>query len=105
MTQFMDLHIKGTAKDAHEKFPIRYDISEKGSSFFIGCRVEAEVTLDNGTTITKRMDIRAFAEVADQLAHIQDGDQIEVKASYDMQKSQKDGKYYPVATVTEVISA
>jgi hypothetical protein len=51
------------------------------------------------------MDIRAFGDMADQLAHVQDGDEISVEASYDMQKSNKDDKYYPVATVTEIISA
>jgi hypothetical protein len=104
MAHFINMTIKGIAKDAHEKFPIRYDVSESGSSFFVGCRVEAEVEI-NGNMITKRMDIRAFKEQADELAHIQDGDEVELLCSYDMQKSQKDGKYYPVATVLEVIKA
>lgn len=102
---FIDMNIKGIAKDAHEKFPIRYDVAETGNSFFVGCRVEAEAKLDSGAVITRRMDIRAFGEQADALAHIQDGDVIEVKCTYDMQKSNKDGKYYPIATVKEVISA
>lgn len=105
MTQFIEMHIKGTAKDAHEKFPIRYDVSENGNSYFVGCRMEADVAVGNNKTVTKRMDIRAFGEYADALAHVQDGDEIEVKCTYDMQKSTKDDKYYPVATVIEVISA
>lgn len=105
MSHFIEMKIKGIAKDAHEKFPIRYDISDSGNSFFVGCRVEAEDTLDNGTKITRRMDIRAFGEQADSLAHIQSGDEIEIVCSYDMQKSNKDNKYYPIATVKEVVSA
>jgi hypothetical protein len=105
MEHEMSMVITGVAKNAHENFPIRYDVSDSGGSFFIGCRVEVSVKLTNGSEITKRMDIRAFGDQADQLAHIQDGDEISVKASYDMQKSQKDSKYYPVATVTEIISA
>lgn len=105
MSHFINMNIKGIAKDAHEKFPIRYDVSENGQSFFIGCRVEAEIALDNGKTITKRMDVRGFGDVADELAHVQDGDEVELVCSYDMQKSQKDGKYYPIATVLEVVNA
>lgn len=97
--------IEGIAKDSHANFPIRYDVSESGNSFFIGCTIEVEVPLNGGNNITKRMNIRAFGEVADSLAHIQDGDAIEIVGSYDMQKSQRDGKYYPIVTVTEVVSA
>lgn len=104
MEQGIEMIITGIAKDAHEKFPIKYDVSESGTSFFIGCRVEATVEI-NGNQITKRMDIRAFGQEADELAHVQDGDLISVKATYDMQKSQKDGKYYPIATVKEILSA
>ena|SRR5437764_11694373 len=101
----MNMVIEGIAKDTHTNFPIRYDVSENGNSFFIGCTVEAEIQTGSGNTITKRMNIRAFGEKADALAHIQDGDAISIEASYDMQKSQKDGKYYPIATVIEVINA
>jgi hypothetical protein len=96
--------IKGTARDAHEKFPIRFDYSEKGNAFFIGCRVEAEVTLSNGNTITKKMDIRAFNEHAEALAHVSDGTEITVVGEYGLQKSEKDGRYYPIVTVDEVLA-
>ena len=101
----MNMIIEGIAKDSHEKFPIRYDVAESGDSFFIGCTVEAEIETSGGKTITKRMNIRAFGEQADALAHIEDGYPIEVECTYDMQKSQKDGKYYPIATVINVINA
>jgi hypothetical protein len=101
----MNMIIEGIAKDTHANFPIRYDVSENGNSFFIGCTVEADIATGSGNTITKRMNIRAFGEQADALAHIQDGDPISIEATYDMQKSQKDGKYYPIATVINVVNA
>jgi hypothetical protein len=104
MAYEMTMTISGIAKDTHEKFPIRYDVSEKGNSFFIGCTMEVPIET-NGGGFTKRMNIRAFGEEADALAHIQEGDEITIKGSYDQQKSDKDGKWYPIVTVTEVISA
>lgn len=105
MTHELIMTATGIAKDTHEKFPIRYDVSENGNSFLIGCTVEAEIVTTTGNTITKRINIRAFGDQADSLAHIQSGDEISIKGSYDMQKSQRDNKYYPILTVTEVVSA
>jgi hypothetical protein len=106
MAEFINVELKGTAKDAHQNFPIRFDYSEKNNSaFLIGCKVEAEVEIGGGKTITKRMDIRAFGEVAEALAHIADGTPIHVKGSYDMQKSTKGDQWFPVVTVLEVIEA
>lgn len=103
-TQFVNAEVKGIAKDAHEKFPIRFDYSEAGNAFFNGCRVEATIDISNGRTITKRMDIRAFGEIAEALAHVQDGTPVHVKGSLDQNKG-KDDKYYPVLTVTEIVEA
>lgn len=104
MDQNLFMEIIGTAKDAHERYPIRFDYSESGSAYFNGCRVEANVKLSNGQTITKRMDVRAFGEIAEQLAHVSDGTEIHVKGEYGQQKG-NDGVYRPIVTITEVISA
>ncbi len=104
MSQNLFMEIIGTAKDAHERYPIRFDYSEGGKAFFNGCRVEATVKLSNGQEIIKRMDVRAFGEIAESLAHIQDGADIHVKGEFGQQKG-NDGKYYPIVTITEVISA
>lgn len=105
MAYEMTMTISGIAKDTHEKFPIRYDVSNSGISFFIGCTVEVPVEKDGKTLFTKRMNIRAFGDQADELAHVADSMEITVKGDYDTQKSDKDGKYYPILTVREVISA
>lgn len=104
MADFMEMIIEGTARDAHERFPITYNVSQGGTPYFNGCRVEALIQTQSGQTITKRMDIRAFGDLADQLAHVTDGTPISVKGSYDMNKA-NDGKYYPVLTVSEIIFA
>jgi hypothetical protein len=104
MAEFINMELKGTAVDAHQNFPIKFDYSENGNAYLIGCKVEAQIETSNGGTITKRMDIRAFGEEAEALAHITNGHQIHVKASYDMQKSKND-QWFPVATVREVIEA
>jgi hypothetical protein len=49
------------------------------------------------------MDIRAFNEHAEALAHVSDGTEITVVGEYGLQKSEKDGRYYPIVTVDEVI--
>jgi hypothetical protein len=105
MAYEMTMIISGIAKDTHEKFPIRYDVSENGNPFFIGCTMEVPVEKDGKLLFTKRMNIRAFGEQADELAHVSDGMEITIKGSFDQQKSDKDGKYYPIVTVAEVISA
>jgi hypothetical protein len=105
MEHKINMVIAGIAKDTHEKFPIRYDVSETGNPYFIGCTIEAKITTSKGSTFTKRMNIRAFGDQADELAHITEGSELEVLCSYDMQKSERDGKYYPIGTVLEVISA
>lgn len=105
MEENIYLTISGVARDTHEKFPIRYDVAESGNSFFIGCTIESKVKGNNGNEITKRMDIRAFGDVADSLAHIQGGEHVVLKGTYDLQKSKKDEKYYPICTVTEVVEA
>lgn len=104
MAGFLTMEAKGVAKDCHENFPIRFDYSEtNGTAFFIGCRVHAEVELNNGQVIDKRMDIRAFGDVAEELASVTEGTEIHVKGDYGQTKG-KDGKYYPILTVTEVLS-
>lgn len=103
MSQFIKVEIKGTAKDAHERFPIRFDVSANGLAYFNGCRVQTEKDI-NGNTITDRIDIRAFGDVAEQLAAVSDGVEIHVKGDYGKVKNKKDGKYYEIVTVTEVIS-
>lgn len=99
------MDIIGTATDCHERFPITFAYSANGTAYFNGCRVEAKVDLSNGQSITKRMDVRAFGEVAEALAHVQAGIEIHVRGEFGQQKNEKDGKYYPVVTITEVISA
>lgn len=100
------MEAKGIARDAHQKFPIRFDFSEKdGSAFFIGCRIEAKEDIGGGKTIDKKMDIRAFGDVATELAHVTDGMEIHIKGSYGLQKSTKDGNWYPILNVDEVVSA
>jgi hypothetical protein len=101
--EFITMELKGIAKDANEKFPIRFEYSATGTAFFIGCRVVAKKELNNGNTIEKKYDIRAFGEIAEELASVCDGTEIHVKADYDMNKG-KDDKWYPIATVTEIIS-
>jgi hypothetical protein len=98
------MELKGTVKDAHENFPIRFDVSDNGNSFLIGARMHMTKKVGNNE-VEQRMDIRAFGEVAESLAHIQDGDHIHVKGDYGLQKSNKDGKWYPIVTVTEVVEA
>lgn len=103
MSQFLKMEIKGIAKDAHEKFPIKFDYSAGGVAYFNGCRVEATEKLPNGQEITKRMDIQAFRDVAEELASVSDGSEIHVKGSFGQRKG-KDDKYYDVVTVDEIIS-
>lgn len=105
MDEFIKVILKGTARNANERFPIRFDYSEKsGEAFFIGCRVEAQGQGSNGGTFTNRMDVRAFGEVAEQLAHVIDGMSVHLEGTYGMNKG-KDEKYYPIVTITEVIEA
>jgi hypothetical protein len=105
MSQYMQMVIKGIAQDAHPNFPIKFDYGQSGTAFLVGCRVVANVPTSGGKTIEKRMDIRAFGDVAEQLAHLSDGMEIEIKGTYDMQQNKKDNKWYPIVTVDEVISA
>jgi hypothetical protein len=105
MSEFFNVHLKGKVVDAHEKFPIRFDYSENGKAFLIGARFVAEIPTNNNSTIRKEINLRAFEEVAEQLAHVTSGAELEVMGSYDMQKSEKDGKWYPIVTVREVIKA
>jgi len=105
MAYEMTMTISGIAKDTHEKYPIRYNVSDEGVSYFVGCTMEVPVEKDGKVLFTKRMNIRAFNEQADDLAHVTDGTEITIKGIYDTVKSNKDGKYYPVVTVTEVINA
>lgn len=104
MSEFITVELKGTAKDAHANFPIRFDYGESGTAFLIGCKIEAQISTQSGSTITKRLDVRAFGEVAEALAHIADGTPVHVKGSYDMQKSKQD-QWFPVVTIQEVIEA
>jgi hypothetical protein len=104
MSEFITVELKGTAKDAHANFPIRFDYAESGTAFLIGCKIEAVVDIGNNKTITKRLDIRAFGEVAEALAHIADVTPVHVKGSYDMQKSKQD-QWFPVITISEVVEA
>jgi hypothetical protein len=103
MADMFNLELKGTVHDSHEKFPIRFDFSEKNTAYLIGARFVAKKEV-NGNTIENRIDIRAFGEQAEALAHIQDGSDIHVIAEYGMQKG-KDDKWYAIATVIEVIEA
>ena len=105
MSQFFRLEVKGIAKDAHEKFPIKFDYGQSGGAYLVGCRLTANEDIGNGKTVEKRIDMRAFGEVAESLAHLQDGMEIHVKGSYGLQQSQKDQKWYPILTVDEVIEA
>lgn len=104
MTQHFNLDLKGTVQDTHEKFPIRFDISDKGTPFLIGAKFVAKKAIGDGKEIENRIDLRAFGEQAEALAHLQDGSPIHVTAEYGMQKG-KDDKWYPIATVIEVIEA
>lgn len=102
MEHELTMKATGIARNAHERFPITFNVSDSGTSYFNGCKIEAEIE-NNGNKFTKRIDVRAFRELADELAVVQDGDLISIRGNYDMQKG-KDDKYYPVLTVTEVLS-
>jgi hypothetical protein len=101
--QFFKVEIKGVAKDAHERFPIKFDYGESGTAYFVGCKAEAVKTI-NGTNVTNRIDIQAFGNVAEELAGVMDGTDIHLFGEYGQKKNTKDGKYYPVVTITEVVS-
>jgi hypothetical protein len=100
--QFLRMEIKGVAKDAHERFPIKFDYGQSGIAYFTGCKAEATIEVGGGKTITNRMDIQAFGEVAEELAGVIDGTEIHVKGTYGQRKS--GDRWYPVVTVDEVIS-
>jgi hypothetical protein len=103
--QFMRLEVKGIAKDAHERYPIKFDYSENGNAYFQGCRVHATEDIGNGKTIPKRIDVKAFGEIAEQLAHLADGMEVHLKGSFQKQKSDRDGVWYDLLVVEEVIEA
>jgi len=107
MSHYQRMELKGVARDAHESFPIRFDYSDKNTAFFIGCKVESNIEYPNGDTFPRDMEIRAFGETAESLAHVQAGDEITVAGRYEMKKVEKDGKtrYYPIVTVDTVIEA
>lgn len=99
--QFFKVEIKGVAKDAHEKFPIKFDYGQSGTAYFTGCKAEVTENI-NGTDITNRIDIQAFGNVAEELAGVMDGSEIHLFGKYGQRKS-KD-KWFPVVTITEVVS-
>jgi hypothetical protein len=102
-TDMFQLELVGTVHDAHANFPIRFDFSENGTAFLIGAKFVAKKKVGN-KEIENRIDLRAFGEEAEALAHLQDGAKVHVIAEYGMSKG-KDDKWYPVATVTQVIEA
>jgi hypothetical protein len=101
MSQFMRMEIKGVAKDAHERYPITFAYGQSGTAYFNGCRVESSFK-SGDKTVTNRMDIQAFGDVAEELAAVSDGAEIHVKGNYGKRKS--GDKWYDVVTVDEVIS-
>lgn len=99
------LELKGIVRDANEKFQIRYDISDGGTPFLIGARLWATKELENGKEIDRNIDLKAFGDVANELAHIQDGDYIHVKGELGLQKSKNSDRYFNVCFIDEVIDA
>lgn len=103
---FLRMELKGVVRNTHENYPIRFDYSEKsGIAFLVGCTLVAKKKVGDEKTIERRMNFRAFGDNAEQLAHIQDGDYIHIAGEYEMQKNEKDGKWYPIVTVDKVIDA
>ena len=100
---FIRMEIRGIAKDAHEKFPIKFDYAANGIAYFTGCNVQVTFQGENGNSFTQKMDVQAFREVAEELASVSDGCLVHLKGSYGKKKA-KDGKYYDVMTVDEIIS-
>lgn len=98
------VELKGTIRDCHEKFPIKFAYSEKGTAYLIGCRVHVLVSLGNGKDIERRIEVRAFGEVAEELAHVADGSEVHVFGTYE-EKQGKDEKWYPVVTIDEIVEA
>lgn len=99
--QFILMELKGIAKDAHERFPIKFDYGQSGVAYFTGCKVEATINV-GGKDITNRMDVQAFGDVAEELAGVSDGLEVHVKGTYGQRKSGE--RWYPVVTIQEVIS-
>lgn len=100
MENFYNVEIKGTARDAHERYPITFNVSGNGTPFFNGCDIH--VVRKVGTTeITDRVSIRAFGEVAEELAGVSDGAVIHIKGEFGRQK--RGEKYYDIITVREVV--
>jgi hypothetical protein len=102
--QFMKMEVKGIAKDAHEKFPIKFDIGQSGVAYFTGCKVETTETTESGVTITKRIDVQAFREVAEELAGVYDGAEIYVKGDFVLRPDKDKKNWYPTLNITEVVS-
>lgn len=99
--EFITVELKGIARDAHKKFPITFDYGASGNAYLIGCKVHASKDV-NGKTFENRIDIRAFGEVAEELAGLADGSAVHIKGEYGLNKV--NDAYYPIVTVTEVIS-
>lgn len=100
--QFIKMELKGIAKNISDKFGIKFAYSPSGTAYFNGCRLVANVAVGS-KTVEQRFDIRAFGDAAETLAAVTEGDEIHVYADYGMQKG-RDEKWYPIATITEVIS-
>lgn len=104
--QFYKVEIKGTAKDAHERYPITFDYSQNGTAYFNGCKIHIERDIA-GNLITDKVDVRAFNEVAEELAAVTDGTPIHVKGDFGRVKGRGQSaadRYYDVITITEVLS-
>lgn len=102
--QFLRMEVKGIIKDSHANFPIKFDVSDSGTSYLIGAKVHATKKINGGKEIEQRMDIRAFGEVAEALAHLQDGDSVHLSGEYGLQKG-KDDKWYSILTIDTIIEA
>lgn len=109
MSHFQREHLRGVVADAHENFKLRFDYSQNGVAFLIGVKIVSTIELPNGKTTTREADIRAFGDMAEQLAHIQVGDEIEIKGAKDFRvvedKNGGKNRYFPIVTVDEIVFA